>query len=147
MKKRAFVTATLFVFSLIVAAQVVRADDPMLVNIPFSFVAGDVTLPAGEYRVQKLDGGSAVLLISCADASASTMVLSNTAEAREIQTQSKLVFKRYENRYFLSQVWKAGSIRGRELLKSQAEKEIARSARLETTGEVTLIARLSPAHR
>ncbi len=97
MKKRAFVTATLFVFSLIVAAQVVRADD--------------------------------------------------TAEAREIQTQSKLVFKRYENRYFLSQVWKAGSSRGRQLLKSHAEEEIARSARLETTGEVTLIARLSPAHR
>lgn len=146
MKKQALVTVTLFVLSLIVAAQVVRADDPMLVNIPFAFVAGDVTLPAGEYRVQKLDGNSAVVLISCSDATVSTMVLSNTAEAREIQTQSKLVFKRYENRYFLSQVWKAGSSRGRQLLKSHAEKEIAQSARLETTGEVTLIARLTPAH-
>ncbi len=147
MKKRAFVTATLFVFSLIVAAQVVRADDPMLVNIPFSFVAGDVTLPAGEYRVQKLDGNSAVLLIRCSDASTAAMVLSNTAQAKDIQTQSKLVFKRYDNRYFLSQVWTAGSIRGRQLLKSRAEKEIAQSARIETTKEVTLIARLSPAHR
>jgi hypothetical protein len=146
MKKRAFVTATLFVFSLIVAAQVVRADDPMLVNIPFSFVAGDVTLPAGEYRVQKLDGNSAVLLIRCSDASTAAMVLSNTAQAKDIQTQSKLVFKRYDNRYFLSQVWTAGSIRGRQLLKSRAEKEIAQSARIETTKEVTLIARLSPAH-
>jgi hypothetical protein len=146
MKKRACVTATLFAFSLIVAAQVVRADDPMLVNIPFSFVAGDVTLAAGEYRVQKLDGNSAVVLISCSDASASTMVLSNTAQAKDIQTQSKLVFKRYDNRYFLSQVWTAGSIRGRQLLKSRAEKEIAQSARLETTKEVTLVARLSPAH-
>jgi hypothetical protein len=147
MKKRTFVMATLFVLSLVVvAAQVVRADDPMLVNIPFSFAAGDVTLPAGEYRVQKLDGNSAVVLISCSDATVSTMVLSNTSEAREIQTQSKLVFKRYENRYFLSQVWKAGSSRGRQLLKSHAEKEIAQSARLETTGEVTLIARLTPAH-
>jgi len=147
MKKRAFVTATLFVLSLIVAAQVVRADEPMLVNIPFAFVAGNVTLPAGEYRVQKLDGSSAVVLISCADASASAMVLSNAAQAKETQTQSKLIFKRYENRYFLSQVWTAGSIRGRELLKSRAEKEIAQSARLETTGEVALLARLSPAHR
>jgi len=122
MKKRAFVTATLFVLSLIVAAQVVLADEPMLVNIPFAFVAGNVTLPAGEYRVQKLDGSSAVVLISCADASASAMVLSNAAQAKETQTQSKLIFKRYENRYFLSQVWTAGSIRGRELLKSRAEK-------------------------
>jgi hypothetical protein len=146
MKKRAFVMATLFVMSLIVAAQVVKADDPMLVNIPFAFVAGDVTLPAGEYRVQKLDGNSAVVLISCSDASASTMVLSNASETKDIQTQSKLVFKRYSNRYFLSQVWKAGSNRGRQLLKSRSEKEIAQSAGLENTGEVTLIARLSPAH-
>jgi membrane-bound lytic murein transglycosylase len=146
MKKRAFVMATLFVMSLIVAAQVAKADDPMLVNIPFAFVAGNTTLPAGEYRVQKLDGNSAVLLIRCSDASKAAMVLSNTTQAKEIQTQSKLVFKRYESRYFLSQVWSAGSNRGREVLKSRAEKESAQSARLENTGEVTLIARLSPAH-
>ena len=147
MKKQALVMATLFVLSLIVAAQVAKADEPMLVNIPFAFVAGNATLPAGEYRVQKLDGNSAVVLIRCSDASAAAMVLSNAAQAKEPQTQSKLIFKRYENRYFLSQVWTAGSIRGRELLKSRAEKEIAQSARLETTGEVTLIARLVPAHR
>jgi membrane-bound lytic murein transglycosylase len=146
MKKRAFVMATLFVMSLIVAAQVAKADDPMLVNIPFAFVAGNTTLPAGEYRVQKLDGNSAVLLIRCSDASKTAMVLSNTTQAKEIQTQSKLVFKRYESRYFLSQVWSAGSNRGRQVLKSRAEKESAQSARLENTGEVTLIARLSPAH-
>jgi hypothetical protein len=146
MKKRVFVVASLFVLSIVVAAQVAKADEPMLVNIPFAFVAGNTTLPAGEYRVQKLDGNSAVLLIRCSDASTAAMVLSNTTQAKEIQTQSKLVFKRYDNRYFLSQVWAEGSIRGRELLKSRAEKEAAQSARLETTGEVTLIARLSPAH-
>jgi hypothetical protein len=146
MKKRVFVAASLFVLSIVVAAQVAKADEPMLVNIPFAFVAGNTTLPAGEYRVQKLDGNSAVLLIRCSDASTAAMVLSNTTQAKEIPTQSKLVFKRYDNRYFLSQVWAEGSIRGRELLKSRAEKEAAQSARLETTGEVTLIARLSPAH-
>src|SRR5713101_2846395 len=145
MKTRALVMTTLFVLSFLVAAQVVQADEPMLVNIPFACVAGNVTLPAGEYRVQKLDGNSAVVLIRCSDANASAMVLSNAAQAKETQTQSKLVFKRYDNRYFLSQIWKAGSIRGRELLKSQAEKEIARSASIKMTGEVTLVARLLPA--
>ncbi len=144
MKKRVFVTATLFVLSIIVAAQVSQAQEPMLVNIPFAFVAGNATLPAGEYRVEKLDGNSPVVLIRCSDAGAAAMVLSNVAQAKETQTQSKLVFKRYGNHYFLSQVWTAGSIRGRELLKSRAEKEIAHSARLETKGEVTLVARLIP---
>lgn len=145
MKRRLFVMAGLLVFASMVATQVAQADQPMLVNIPFAFTAGNVTLPAGEYRVEKLHGSSAVVLIRCSDRSASAMVLSNAAQAKETPTQSKLIFKRYDNRYFLSQVWSAGSPSGRELLKSQAEEEITRSARFETKGEVTLLARLSPA--
>jgi hypothetical protein len=145
MKKHAFVTATLFVLSVIVAAQVAQAGEPMLVNIPFAFVAGDATLPAGEYRVETLEQNSAVLLIHCWDARLATFVVTNPAQAKELQSQSKLVFNRYDNRYFLSQVWKAGSNRGRQLSKSPKEKEMAQLARLETKGEITLVARLSPA--
>ena len=146
MKKRAFVTATLFVLSILAAAQVAQAKEPMSVNIPFQFVAGDVTLPAGEYRVEKLDGNSAVLLIHCSDPNTSVMVMTHAAQAKKLQTQSILVFNRYDNRYFLSQVWTAGSIRGRQLPKSPREKELARVASIETKAEVTLVARLTPTH-
>ncbi len=147
MKKCLFVMAGLLMFSSMVATQVARAQEPMLVNIPFAFVAGNASLPAGEYRVQKLEGNSAVVLIRCSDASASAMVITNAAQANERQSGSKLVFNRYGNRYFLSQVWTAGSIRGRQLLKSPGEKEIAQVASIETKAEVTLVARLTPAHR
>ena len=145
MKKRLFVMATLFVLSIIVAAQVAQAEQPMLVNIPFEFVAGNVTLPAGEYRVQTLDRNSTILLIHCSGRGASAMVITNAAQGKELNSESKLVFNQYGHRYFLSQVWTAGSIRGRQLLKSPGEKEIAQSARIETKGEITLVARLSPA--
>jgi hypothetical protein len=145
MKKRLFVMAGLLVFAGMVATQVARADEPMLVTIPFAFTAGNATLPAGEYRVEKLNGHSAVILIRCSDANAAAVVLSNATQAKDTPTQSKLIFKRYDNRYFLSQVWSAGSIRGRELMKSRAEEEITRSARFETKDQVTLLARLSPA--
>jgi len=115
----------------------------LLVDIPFAFVAGNATLPAGEYRVQKLDGNSAVLLIHCWDASASALVITNAAQAKEPRSESKLVFNRYGNRYFLSQVWTAGSIRGRQLPISPREKEMPQLAQNETKGEVTLVARLS----
>lgn len=147
MKKRLFVMATLFVLFIIVAAQVAQAEQPMLVNIPFEFVAGNVTLPAGEYRVQTLDRNSKILLIHCSGRGASAMVITNAAQAKELSSESKLVFNRYGNRYFLSQVWTAGSIHGRQLLKSPREEEVAQSARLETKGEVTLVARLSPARQ
>ncbi len=145
MKKQSFLLAGLLVLSSMAATQVARAQETMVADIPFAFTAGNATLPAGEYRVQKLDGNSAVLLIRCSDASAAAMVITNGARANEPQSQSKLVFKRYDNRYFLSQVWTAGSISGRELPRSSQEKELALSARVETKGEVTLVARLSPA--
>jgi hypothetical protein len=148
MKKQSFLIAGLLVLSSMAATQVARAQEPLAVNIPFAFVAGNVTLPAGEYRVQKWDGDSAVLLIYCPEpnVSASVRVITNAAQANELQSQSKLVFNRYGNRYFLSQVWTAGSVRGRQLLKSPGEKEMAQLARIETKGEITLVARrLSPA--
>jgi hypothetical protein len=128
MKKQSFLMAGVLVLSSMAATQVARAQEAMVVDIPFAFTAGSATLPAGEYRVQKLDRNSAVLLIHCWDA-----------------RESKLVFNRYGNRYFLSQVWNAGSIRGRQLPISPREKEMPQLARNETKTEITLVARLSPA--
>lgn len=146
MKKRAFVKATLLMFSMIVAAQVARAEQAMLVNIPFEFAAGNAVLPAGEYRVEKLGSNSAVLLIRCSDPGASVVLTTNAAVANDLQTESKLVFNRYGSRYFLSQVWSRGSSSGRQLLKSRREKEIAQVAKIETKAEVTLVARLTTTH-
>jgi hypothetical protein len=145
MKKQSILLAGLLALSSMAATQVAQAQETMVVNIPFAFTAGNVTLPAGEYRVQKMEQNSAVLLIHCWDARLATFVVTNPAQAKELQSQSKLVFNRYDNRYFLSQVWKAGSNRGRQLSKSPKEKEMAQLARIETKGEITLVARLSPA--
>src|SRR6267378_3462303 len=90
-------------------------------------------------------GGGHSLCLHCGDARASALVITNAAQAKETQTESKLVFNRYGNRYFLSQVWNAGSIRGRQLPISPREKEMPQLARNETKTEITLVARLSPA--
>src|SRR5229473_5280040 len=144
MKKQSILLAGLLALSSLAATQVARAQESMVVNIPFAFTAGNATLPAGEYRVQKFERDSALLLVHCWDARAATFVVTNPAQAKELQSQSKLIFNRYGNRYFLSQVWTAGSIRGRQLRKSPKEKEMAPLARTETKGEITLVARLSP---
>ncbi len=143
MKKQSFLMAGVLVLSSMAATQVARAQETMVVDIPFT--AGNATPPAGEYRVQKMDRNSAVLLIHCWDARASALVITNAAQAKELQTESKLVFNRYGNRYFLSQVWTSGSIRGRQLPISPREKEMPQLARNETKTEITLVARLSPA--
>ncbi len=145
MKKRAFVIASVLALSIMAATQVALAQDSMVVNIPFEFVAGNATLPAGEYLVQSPEFGPAVILINRAIPDASVALVTMPASARDPQSASKLVFNRYGERYFLSKIWKEGSSQGKQLSKSRREKELARSARLETKGEITLVARLFPA--
>jgi hypothetical protein len=144
MKKRIIAVASLLVLSSFAATQVARAQEPMLVNIPFAFTAGEAALPAGEYRVQKMDGNSAVLLIRCTEPRESAMVVTSATGGGKQQEQSKLVFNRYKDHYFLSQVWNAGYSSGRQLRKTQREKEIALSAKVETHNQVILVASVSP---
>ena len=130
--------------ALLAATQTVRAQEPVLVNIPFAFAAGDATLPAGEYRVEKVRDGSPVMLIRSTEGSPAIIVMTSPASANEPQEKAKLIFHRYGNHYFLTQVWSAGSSRGRELPKSTREKEQALAANNAGPEQVTIVARLIP---
>lgn len=147
MKKRAFVMAGLLALSIMAAGQVALAQDSMVVNIPFEFVAGQATLPPGEYIVQAPERGSALFLIHRANPKASIVLTTMSAQSRDPQSTSKLVFNCYGNRRFLSQVWRAGYAQGKQLPKSGREKELARIASNETKSEITLVARLTSAKR
>src|ERR1700746_4193782 len=87
--------------------QVALAQEPVVANIPFQFTAGQTTLPAGEYRVQKVRDVSSALLIRSMEGRA-IIVMTSPALANAPQAKSKLIFHRYGNRYFLAQVWSAG---------------------------------------
>ncbi len=139
--------AGLLGLALLAATQTVRAQEPLLVNIPFAFTAGQMTLPAGEYRVQDLRAGSTVLLIQRTDRSAATLVTSFATSANRRRDQTKLIFHRYGNHYFLAQVWIEGSSRGREIPKSAKEKEQALVTDNTTPDQVTIVARLIPPKR
>jgi hypothetical protein len=93
-------------------------------NVPFEFVVGDVTLPAGEYRINRPLGNA--LSIQTANASAATMRLSNEIQPRKDKQHARLVFHRYGERYFLAEVWTGSDDIGRQLLKSRQERAIER---------------------
>lgn len=128
--------------ALVAATKTARAQEPLLVNVPFAFAAGKTALPAGEYRVQKVAYNSSILLIQRTDRAATTMVPSFAVQANAKQGQSKLIFHRCGNRYFLSQMWIAGSARGSELTESAQEKEQRLAAHNEMPEQVTIVARL-----
>ena len=141
MKNAFFRITTMLGLAFIAAAPTMRAQEPLLVNIPFAFTAGKMALPAGEYRVERPSMGSAMLLIQRTDRSAAEFVASIAAQGNAPQAQSKLVFHRCGNRYFLSKVWIAGYSRGRELPQTKQEKEQALASN-KTADQVTIVARL-----
>ena len=96
-------------------------------NIPFSFNIGKDTLPAGQYEVSTISSSGA-LLINNREANKSNMFITNAVTASHAQAyKSKLVFKQYGGQYFLSQIWRADSDTGRELLQSTRERELVAS--------------------
>lgn len=142
MRKRSLILATAVALTFMASTQVVQAQQPMVVNVPFDFMAGGVNLPAGEYLIKTWGPTSSLFLTNRADAE--TVILpSNAAVSANIQTESKLMFHRYGDRYFLAQIWTAGSASGRELPKSEREKEMALSAKAEARGVVVLTASLT----
>jgi hypothetical protein len=95
--------------------------------IPFDFTAGNMSLPAGEYSVTEMSDAGRILLIAGRDSKG--FVGSHAVEKIEASANTRLVFHRYGDRYFLYQIWVQGNNRGRELPETKLEKELASNAR------------------
>jgi hypothetical protein len=147
MKTRALVMAGMMALTAMASTRVAQAQELLVVNIPFDFVAGKTTLPAGEYSIKVSSPEGTLLLLDRKDAAASAFLTTKAVVKAEIQTESKLTFNRYGDRYFLSQVWTEGNSQGRQLLKSAREKEMAQIAKMETQSQVTLVAGLPRTNR
>lgn len=80
------------------------ASAKTVVNVPFAFVAGGVTLPAGQYTIESLS--ETTLRIS--GPGGSVVVLTNEKLASSEVTETKLVFTKQGNLYILHQVWTKG---------------------------------------
>ena len=88
--------------------------------VPFDFNVGNKVLPAGEY---KITGETQIVRIQSKDGKQNATVLpARTVGGARIATNTKLTFKRYNDQYYLSQVWLADGV-GRELKKRQPQYE------------------------
>jgi hypothetical protein len=126
MKTKLSFVAVALLFSVITTGSCYAQQTGLDVKIPFAFQAGNHTLPAGEYRVERaIKGTELSQRIRQVDGDAVTTVQTMLVEAKTGNPNPKLVFNRYGHAYFLSQIW-TGDARGRQLFKSDHEKEMAR---------------------
>ncbi len=104
------------------------------VNVPFDFIAGKRSFEAGTYSLSRMSDGN--LLIRSADGKGNTIVQAPVGiVGRDYISNERLVFIRYGNQYFLSEVWLKGGI-GRQLLPFDTEKKVARKQQLALVREV-----------
>jgi hypothetical protein len=104
-------------------------------NVPFSFYMRSAAMPGGAYQVDALAPGRVIALRTRGSAEATT-VYQITGKADEAP---RLVFHRYGDTYFLSEIWSGNGNIGFQLARSRQEKELASNG----TAPVVAVVRLA----
>ena len=134
MKRNLLIAAALALFA--TTAAVAQTVD-VKANVPFTFTVNRATLPAGEYSLKSMDEQGTALAIRNLNSRTANLVLSSSCRSPKSAGQTRLLFHRYGDHYFLSQIWMEGSDVGRELRPSAEEKEVAKDFSMQ---QVVLVA-------
>jgi hypothetical protein len=99
-------------------------EETLNVNIPFSFITENTTLPPGEYMVLwPMPDSRFVMEIRSQKGDHSVFALTEAATRPSNQpAKSELVFDKIGNKEFLSQVWLVDNPTGYEVPRSKFEK-------------------------
>ena len=108
-------------------------------TMPFSFVAGNKNLPAGDYTIE-LNRENHSMIFRSEDPSGNNAVMLARNSGGANPDKSYAIFRHYGSHYFLAEVWRQGA--GQTLTPGDLERELASK---QATGEVARVeARLSP---
>ena len=102
-----------------------QSKQKLIAQVPFDFVVAQKTLRAGEYHVRTVNQSGDAIAIKNVDGD-QVLRLSSPKKRSDRQMAAKLVFHRYGNTYFLSQIWMAGESTERELAKTREERALER---------------------
>lgn len=128
----AILIALLLSLPALVQAQMATKDPLFRINVPFAFMAGGVNLPPGEYLVYH-PGNPYFLVIQDKVGRARAMAYVHPLGTRMNESTTKLVFNKYGDQYFLSQVWTQADQEVHQCFKCYREKELmARSEKPDT---------------
>jgi len=132
MKRLALTILTVAVLALPVCAQPPTA----VADVPFGFVAGNATMPAGSYVVTVSTSSFTVALVG-ADLHTHFLTSIPTGVLSSSQLP-QLIFHRYGSHYFLSEIRTPST--SREFTMSRSERESAKAAGGARTGQEIVLA-------
>lgn len=99
-------------------------------KIPFDFLVANEKLPAGEYSFRRSRQSDGDQVIQITSPNGETIVSRLTIPVTSLTPNETglVVFHRYGEEYFLSEIWPANGSTGRALPKTRNEREVARKA-------------------
>lgn len=122
---------------LTVGAAAADLQGNLRVHIPFSFSAGSVLLPAGEYSIERSAIPDTLQFRDVATGNSIFVRILCPAQGPTSEP-ARLTFNKYGEHYFLAKIWDRGTGTGVMLPKTKAEREMVASVRAE---QVILAAR------
>ena len=133
---------SMFTLCAAVATANAQLTYPVRANVPFDFSIGDKKLQAGQYRFSR-SSGDRIILVSNVDDNTSVFQSTFGTEVLTPLNESKLVFHRYGDQYFLEQIWTAGERGGMQLLESRSERtirqQLAQAQQSNLSGKLTKV--------
>ena len=102
------------------------AQTGVAANVPFNFTVGTEKMPAGEYTVQPVSTANGVIQMLNVETGKSVLVSAPgmlSIHKGQADERGMIIFHRYGDRYFFSEVWTPNGLRGRTQ-PSKLEREI-----------------------
>jgi len=124
---RTLITIALLFTAVSLFAQTTPSQRLMTVNVPFAFSIENHSLPEGKYTIFTVTPERSIRIVS-SDGKHSAVVNTLPNYANSPSENSRLVFHRYGDEYFLTQVWTAGQNVARNPLSTKRAMEIASSS-------------------
>lgn len=101
------------------------ASAQMRANIPFDFAAAGSNLAAGEYTLETTGATDQVLQMCNLQQHRCVFVIASQVASQGKNVHGKLVFNRYGDQYFLSEVWSRSLVQ--TLPQDRRERQLAKS--------------------
>jgi len=114
--------------AVLLAAPVSAQTITLKASVPFDFVVGGHTTPAGDYMVSTSGDMGLLRVWNVATGTMPAVVTTNRADGPSDGSGAYLTFNRYGGDYFLAGIWDGSGAGGRSIPMSNAEQEKAKSA-------------------
>ena len=102
-----------------------QAERVVKFEAPFVFQVESNKLPAGEYAVL-VQGGWLQIQGKDGKGAAHALTMPVVSRGQKTVGKSNVVFHNYQGRYFLAEIWVSGQEKGRELLETREEQQVAK---------------------